>query len=78
MSERHPRQEPDPADPADLASAPSAPSAPSAAGTAAGRDAEHEEGGDPVCWIHLVCPECGAIESGGHRPGCGSAPDADD
>ena len=77
MSERHPQQEPDPADPADLASAPSAPSA---AGTAAGRDAEHrdaehEEGGDPVCWIHLVCPECGAIESGGHRPGCGSAPD---
>ena len=75
MSERHPRQEPDlagPADPADPASAPSAP------GTAAGRDAEHEEGGDPVCWIHLVCSECGAIESGGHRPGCGSAPDADD
>ena len=19
------------------------------------------EGGDPVCWAHLVCPECGAI-----------------
>ncbi|HVW34477.1 MAG TPA: hypothetical protein VHL53_18230 [Acidimicrobiia bacterium] len=18
-------------------------------------------GGDPVCWIHLTCPECGAI-----------------
>jgi hypothetical protein len=33
-----------------------------------------EEGGDPVCWAHLVCPECGAIVSDGHRAGCGSAP----
>ena len=76
MSERRPRQEPDPARPGPAGpdpSAPSTPSAPSAPGTAAGRDAEHEEGGDPACWIHLVCPECGAIESGGHRPGCGSA-----
>jgi hypothetical protein len=29
-----------------------------------------EEGGDPVCWAHLVCPECGAIVSEGHRGGC--------
>ncbi len=28
------------------------------------------EGGDPVCWAHLVCPECGAIVSEGHRAGC--------
>jgi len=65
MSERHPRRNPDPAGPA------------SAPGAATGRydeDDEYDEGGDPVCWIHLVCPECGAIESGGHRPGCGSAP----
>ena len=27
-------------------------------------------GGDAVCWAHLVCPECGAIETEGHRPGC--------
>ena len=34
------------------------------------------EGGDAACWANLVCPECGAIESEGHRPGCGlgSAP----
>ena len=65
MSERHPRQNPDPTAPA------------SASGATTGRYDEHDEydeGGDPVCWIHLVCPECGAIESGGHRPGCGSAP----
>ena len=28
------------------------------------------EGGDAACWAHLVCPECGAITTGGHRPGC--------
>ena len=39
-------------------------------------DVEHfEEGGDPVCWAHLVCPECGAVVSDGHRPGCALAPD---
>jgi hypothetical protein len=32
------------------------------------------EGGDPVCWAHLVCPECGAIESEGHRAGCSATP----
>lgn len=36
-------------------------------------DPEYEEGGDPVCWAHLVCPECGAITSGEHRAGCESA-----
>jgi hypothetical protein len=33
----------------------------------AGEDAE---GGDPVCWAHLVCEECGAITAEGHRAGC--------
>jgi hypothetical protein len=32
-----------------------------------------EAGGDPVCWLHLVCESCGAlIERPGdpHRPDC--------
>jgi hypothetical protein len=29
-----------------------------------------EEGGDPVCWAHLVCDECGAVTTEGHRDGC--------
>ena len=39
-------------------------------------DSEHpadladEEGGDPVCWAHLVCPECGAVTTEAHCPGC--------
>jgi hypothetical protein len=36
-------------------------------------DVEDEEGGDPVCWAHMVCPECGAITTEGHRAGCESA-----
>ena len=38
-----------------------------------GAEPEEELGGDPVCWAHLVCPECGAIVSEGHRDGCGIA-----
>jgi hypothetical protein len=34
-------------------------------------DADEEElGGDPVCWAHLVCEECGAITAEGHRDWC--------
>jgi catechol 2,3-dioxygenase-like lactoylglutathione lyase family enzyme len=36
---------------------------------------EEPEGGDLVCFASLVCPECGAMTSEGHRPGC-AAPSA--
>jgi hypothetical protein len=31
---------------------------------------DDSQGGDPVCWAHLVCDECGAITTEGHRAGC--------
>jgi uncharacterized protein YeaO (DUF488 family) len=31
---------------------------------------ESDQGGEAVCWANLVCPECGAIETEGHREGC--------
>ena len=34
------------------------------------RQPVEDEGGDAACWAHLVCPECGAIETEGHRAGC--------
>jgi uncharacterized protein YeaO (DUF488 family) len=37
------------------------------------QDPEAEAGGEAACWAHLVCPECGAMESEGHRPGCNQA-----
>jgi uncharacterized protein YeaO (DUF488 family) len=31
---------------------------------------EAEEGGDPACWANLICTDCGAVVSEGHRQGC--------
>jgi uncharacterized protein YeaO (DUF488 family) len=39
-------------------------------------DEESDLGGDVACWAHLVCPECGAVTSEGHRPGCSAGPAA--
>ena len=39
-----------------------------------GQDVESDQGGEAACWAHLVCPECGAMKSEGHRPGCAQAP----
>jgi len=38
--------------------------------TTVSEPAEYDEGGDPVCYAHLVCPDCGAVTSEGHRAGC--------
>jgi uncharacterized protein YeaO (DUF488 family) len=32
-----------------------------------------DEGGEAACWANQVCPDCGAIETEGHRPGCALA-----
>lgn len=32
-----------------------------------------DEAGDAACWANLVRPDCGAIETEGHRPGCPQA-----
>jgi ribosomal protein S27AE len=44
---------------------------------------EQDEPGDPVCWLHRLCPECGAVPSGEDDEACwrcgnpadGAAPD---
>jgi uncharacterized protein YeaO (DUF488 family) len=33
---------------------------------------EPAEGGEAACYAHLVCPECGAVTTEGHRPECSS------
>lgn len=33
-------------------------------------------GGEPACWAHLVCPECGTLDGERHHRGCESVPAA--
>jgi uncharacterized protein YeaO (DUF488 family) len=39
-------------------------------------DPDPEAGGEPACYAHLVCPECGSVTTEGHRPGCSMDPAA--
>jgi uncharacterized protein YeaO (DUF488 family) len=41
--------------------------------TDAARQERDREAGDPACFAHLVCPECGAVVTEGHRPSCAQA-----
>lgn len=31
---------------------------------------EYEDGGDPACWAHRVCPECGRLNQAEHPDAC--------
>ena len=39
-------------------------------------DPDPGTGGEPACYAHLVCPECGSVTTEGHRPGCSMDPTA--
>ncbi|MFJ8440700.1 hypothetical protein [Kitasatospora griseola] len=32
------------------------------------------EGGEPACWLNLVCEECGKVREGGRCPVCDAGP----
>ena len=40
------------------------------AGVSSSPATEHEEGGDPACWAHRVCPECGRLNQAEHPDAC--------
>ena len=33
-------------------------------------DDDHTVSGDPVCWMHLLCPECGVIPTAASPDRC--------
>jgi uncharacterized protein YeaO (DUF488 family) len=35
---------------------------------------QEPQAGEPACYAHLVCPECGAVLTEPHAPGCPHAP----
>lgn len=39
----------------------------------ASQPAADAEGGDAVCWAHLLCEECGTVRGEPHREGCSLA-----
>jgi uncharacterized protein YeaO (DUF488 family) len=39
-------------------------------------DPDPGSGGEPACYAHLVCAECGSMTTEGHRPGCSLDPAA--
>jgi hypothetical protein len=45
---------------------------------AAAESEEAGDGGDPACWAGLICQECGAVISEGHRVGCSCVSDPAD
>jgi len=42
-------------------------------------DEDSDQGGDPACWAHLVCQECGAFVAGSpHQADCSCSGDDDE
>jgi hypothetical protein len=35
-----------------------------------------DEGGETACWMHLLCPECGAVLSDDEAHACGEVVDS--
>ncbi len=53
-----------------LAALPPSPPARRRRGTLDGMEHTESEGGEPACWLNLVCEECGKVRERGHCPVC--------